>query len=228
MSLMKVYKLFTVFIICTNSLLAQNISGSVIEAESQKPISYVHILNKRTNAQAVSDTKGRFQIQGVVGDTIQFSSVGYYADYKVVSDAEVLDVKLYSLTYNLHQVDVCSKEPIPQIYRSEVSFDEKPKLIQKLTHPISFLYYRFSKREKAKLEVRTMMESERKMAKVLAIYNKELLHEFTGWTGEKLDDCFMYCNTNIELCEGDDQFSIKYKVLELLALYRKEKESKVK
>lgn len=226
MSLTKIIKLVTILIICTNNLFAQNIQGIVTDALSQNPISYVQILNKRTNAQAVSDTKGRFQILGVVNDTLQFSSVGYYTGYEVVSGVEVVNIKLSVVTYNLNQVDVYDKEPIPQIYKSEVSFDEKPKLMQKLTHPISFLYYRFSKREKAKLKVRNMMEYERKMTRVMAIYNKELLHEFTGWTGEKLDDCFMYCNSKIELCEGDDEFSVKYKVLELITFYRKEIESK--
>jgi hypothetical protein len=103
-----------------------------------------------------------------------------------------------------------------------VSFDEKPNLLETLAHPISFLYYRFSKRERGKLEVRNLMEYERKMAKVSTIYTKELVQKLTGFTDEKLDDCFRFCNANIELSEGDDEFSVKYKILELLAKYREQ------
>ncbi len=228
MTLTKIVKTISIFIIGTNSLLAQNIHGTITDAASKKPISNVRILNKRTNAQSFSDTKGQFQIPGAVNDTLQFSYVGYYSAHKVVSDLEALGIQLNSLTYQLNQVDVYDKKPIPHIYKSDVSFDEKPKLLEAILHPVSYLYYRFSKREKAKLKVRKMMEYEQEMAKVMAIYNKELLQKYTGWTGKKLDDCFSYCNAHIELCKGDDEFSIKYKVLKLIALYRKEKNTEKK
>ncbi|MDA3867199.1 MAG: carboxypeptidase-like regulatory domain-containing protein [Salinivirgaceae bacterium] len=218
----KIISSFAIFIICTNSLISQNIQGTVMDVESQKPVPYVHLLNKCTYEQAVSDMEGRFQIQGRINDTIQFSSVGYHSGYQVVSKPESLAIKLFPVTYNLKQIDVYSKDPIPQIYRSEVSFDEKPNLLETLAHPISFLYYRFSKRERGKLEVRNLMEYERKMAKVSTIYTKELVQKLTGFTDEKLDDCFRFCNANIELSEGDDEFSVKYKILELLAKYREQ------
>lgn len=214
---------FVLFILVlnVNVLFAQPIAGVVVDAGSQNPLSFVQVVNIRSGIALLADEQGRFQIEAQVGDTIEFRFVGYYVDRKVVVRFGDWFVKLYPLTHMLHQVDVYGKEPLPNIYKSDVAFNEKPTLKKALLHPISFLYFRFSKREKAKQQVRDMIDYEQKMAKVRAVYSKEMLHKYTGWTDARLDDCYAFCNANIELSPGDDEISIRYKVFELIALFRK-------
>ena len=59
------------------------------------------------------------------------------------------------------------------------------------------------------------MDYQKRMSKVMKIYNIELIAEFSGLSGKELEECYIYCNANIKLEELDDDFTIKYKVLEV-------------
>ncbi|NLL27974.1 MAG: carboxypeptidase-like regulatory domain-containing protein [Bacteroidales bacterium] len=70
-------------------------SGVVVSADSLKPISFAHIIEKKTYRGTTSDFFGFFSFVVKKGDIIQFSSVGYKKSYYIVPDT--LSGNRYSL-----------------------------------------------------------------------------------------------------------------------------------
>ena len=54
----------------------QVITGTVTDRQERTAIDMVLITNKRTKADSRSNTNGRFQIQGLIGDTLLISHPG--------------------------------------------------------------------------------------------------------------------------------------------------------
>lgn len=202
---------------------ADEIKGVVIDSETSKPIPLVNIFVLRTKQGTSSDENGQFTINININDTIIFRSVTYHSLNIVIEDTDSLVVILHPQTHYLNEVNVVA-DSIPLRYKSVVFPNGDPPIIAAFVSPASYFYYKLNKKEKARRKYRNLMEYERKMAKVMKIYNKDLIKEFTGYEGQALEDCYIYCNANIELEELDTEFSIKYKLLQVLTNYYKENE----
>ena len=98
--------LLTIFIIVLSGpLYAQTLTGTVI-GEDQQPIQEVNILNRTTDQHTHSDERGKFTFENVViGDTLQFSHIGYQNKYLVVPNLKTpLTVTLTSKLTTLDEV----------------------------------------------------------------------------------------------------------------------------
>lgn len=221
---MKIYlKLFLFFpiLLFSNFIFAQKISGTVKDFSTNKPIPFVNIIHLNSQKGVVSDINGAFTINTKINDSIRFSAVGYQPKIRIISNYNTINILLIPLSYTIQEIQVKAEDEVPLRYKSEVFPDGEPKIGHAIVNPLSFWYYKLSKKEKSKKKYRDLMDYERRMAKVMKIYTKELVAEFSGLTGEKLDNCYRYCNANIELEEFDTEFSIKYKLLLLLTDYKK-------
>ncbi len=79
--------LIAVFIFNTENIQAQ-FSGKVI-AENQQPLQDIMILNLRTNEHMHSDSYGAFAMKNCrIGDTIQFSFIGFKTEKQILSDQD--------------------------------------------------------------------------------------------------------------------------------------------
>lgn len=63
-----------------------NITGIVMDADSLQAVPYVNIRLKDTFFGTVADNQGNFNFTASIGDTLKFSSVGYYDAYFILSD----------------------------------------------------------------------------------------------------------------------------------------------
>ena len=63
-----------------------------------------------------------------------------------------------------------------------------------IMHPVSGLYYRFSKEEQSKRKLQYLEEQELKQADVDDKYNRELISEITGLKENDLINFMGYCN----------------------------------
>jgi hypothetical protein len=84
-------KFFVIIIFISSNLLlfGQQISGTVFELNSNTPIEYVNIGVVDKNIGTVSDENGKYSLQidpEFHGDTLRFSSIGYYPYSIQVSD----------------------------------------------------------------------------------------------------------------------------------------------
>ncbi len=98
---------FTLILIALNTSLsiAQNITGTVVD-EYERPLQEVNILSKATDNHTHSDAKGNFVFENIsVGDTLQFSHIGYQSQLFVISDLKIpLYIMLKATSINLDEI----------------------------------------------------------------------------------------------------------------------------
>jgi CarboxypepD_reg-like domain len=89
-------KLFLILLIGFTPLLkAQNqndkkviqLTGVIVEADSLKPMPFVHLTVKNMRIGTISDYYGFFSLVAHEGDTIEFSSVGYHRNQFILPDS---------------------------------------------------------------------------------------------------------------------------------------------
>ncbi|WP_338814878.1 TonB-dependent receptor [Bernardetia sp. Wsw4-3y2] len=98
---------FTLILIALNTSLsiAQTITGTVVD-EYERPLQEVNILSKATDNHTHSDAKGNFVFENIsVGDTLQFSHIGYQSQLFVISDLKIpLYIILKATSINLDEI----------------------------------------------------------------------------------------------------------------------------
>ena len=82
------------------------IKGQVTENATNAKMPNVFIKNINNNQAALTDNYGNFNIRGVMGNTLIFSSPGYVSDTLYVADMRFKDVKMIQLGITLRQVNV--------------------------------------------------------------------------------------------------------------------------
>lgn len=207
------------FTLQVNSIMAQKVSGAIIDSDSKKPVPYATVTTPDNKKGVTSDFEGKFTIAINLNDTIVISSIGYHQIKYVIKNYEPITFLIPPQSYFLNEVKVKSEDDVPLMYKSVVFPEGDPGIGAAIVNPLSYWYYKLSKAEKSKREIRDLLDYEKRMAKVMKIYNKELVAEFSGLTGESLDLCFAFCNAKIDLVENDDEFTIKFKLLEVLTAY---------
>ncbi|NME72588.1 TonB-dependent receptor [Flammeovirga aprica] len=107
---MKTKFLTYILLFLNSSLFAQTISGTVI-GENQKPIEAVNILNKNNDYHSHSNPQGEFKITDCnIGDTLQFSIVGFYTQVKVLKDLnEEISIVLKEQIVSLEEISISSR-----------------------------------------------------------------------------------------------------------------------
>lgn len=95
--------LLIILIIKSLNLIAQEndhviqLTGAIVEADSLQPMPFVHLTVKNKLAGTISNYQGFFSLVAQVGDTIQFSSVGYHLNQFILPDS--LEKKSYSIIH---------------------------------------------------------------------------------------------------------------------------------
>lgn len=207
------------FMLSGNSIFGQKLVGYILDYDTQGTIEMVNVIVKRTQEGCLSDVNGKFEVTVQLFDTIVLSSMNYEKNQVVITTLSNKYFYLKPKSHNINEVTIEAEKETTNSYKSTVFPDDDPKVLSAVAHPTSYLYYKLNKKERSKQKVREEMEYQRRMEKVFNIYTKDLVAEFTGYSGDELDDCFIYCTANIELEEKDDEFSVKYKLLEILAKY---------
>ena len=72
------------------------------------------------------------------------------------------------------------------------------------------------------------MELEKDWEALSKLYNKEIVEEITGLTGEKVDNFMVWLNSKSLLNTHSAEYDIRYIILSQLKIYRIELESGIK
>ncbi|MBD8490033.1 TonB-dependent receptor plug domain-containing protein [Echinicola sp. CAU 1574] len=102
---MKPFLLTILFLLLNCSLFAQSLTGKLVD-EYQKAIPEVYILNKNTGHHTHSNETGGFSMERIsLGDTLQFSCIGYQNRQIVLDNLKaLLTVQLQSKPISLEEV----------------------------------------------------------------------------------------------------------------------------
>ena len=87
------------------------ISGVVMNADSLSAVPYVNIRLKDTFFGTVADNQGNFNFTASIGDTLKFSSIGYYDTYFILSD-KLVKGNTYSLVQLMRKETILLDEVV--------------------------------------------------------------------------------------------------------------------
>lgn len=87
------------------SLLAQTVSGVVMDAQTSEPLIGANILIKGTSSGTITDLDGSYTLEASLGDTLVFSYTGYSAE-EIPVTGPTINVQLNQTNYELEELVV--------------------------------------------------------------------------------------------------------------------------
>ena len=199
--------------------------GLLVDDVSGEPLPDVSIEVLNLHRGTTSNAKGRFTLEVNKGALLRFSLLAYQNLEFTVPDS-VLDldqswlIRMHYSAVQLEQLNVEEDKKVPLAYKSDV-FKQKPTVGHLFLNPISYFYYFFSKREKSKREMLSVIEREYLVDKYAYIIDKSQVAGITGFQGEALERCMMYCNMHLELTPKDSETMVRDKLMIVLSDYYK-------
>ena len=221
--------------------------GQVVDSLSGKGIAYVQVFNESTRKFVISDTTGHFQTVLEGNDTLVFMCLGYLGEVYFVQDSPEFSfptICLVPYQYPIEEVSITRYRDYNQ-FRHEFlrvqpekdleiaglpkpNYRDIPLLLDTnvlrsteflVFHPISFLYYNFSKEEKSKRKVFYLERQQREQVVIDRKYNRELIGKITGLSGEDITKFMWFCNFNHRFLYEASELEIVQKIDEKFREY---------
>ena len=226
--------IFSLFLLASHLSWGQNLvqyQGVIVEDRSMEPLPYVAIVNARTEAAQVTDSKGRFALEAIEGDTLVFSRPGFSFSYRsaVANDSvriilqtqnfllNEVSVTAYKLTSNMPKAMKVDKAERPSGADIYVPNSVKPTM----ANPIDFLYDQFGNRPRQIRELQAILDSERFRDRLSKSHNRHALFELTGMPASEVEAFLLFCRYN----QSDIRDASDYDLLVSLLLCYQDYES---
>ncbi|QHT68658.1 carboxypeptidase-like regulatory domain-containing protein [Rhodocytophaga rosea] len=228
-----------------------SLSGTVLSADSLKPVTGVHVLNIKSRTGATTDDKGYFSIAMHRTDTILFSAVGYEVYHFVLdpaskSNSPLVQIKLTPKIYELKEVDVRAIPTEDQFKKDFLGLklpDEpelqlpqikQPKLTEGVEYmpsggvavvgPFSAIYNKVSREAKEKKKVQALRVQEYKKKSYETKFNQQLVQRLTGLKDQALEEFMKYCKlSEAMVIQAENEYEI---VIAINNCFKEFKESK--
>jgi hypothetical protein len=138
------------------------IKGTVTDANTGEPLSYVSVLLKGTTVGTITDSKGKYNIETTVPAVeIRFSFIGYEAESHIIRNGttQVINIRLKLSSISLEEVTI---KPKRKEYKNKnnpaVELIEKVIARKDLNRRESFSYLKYKKYEKILLALSNISE----------------------------------------------------------------------
>ncbi len=235
----KFYQAAILFLLLFSSLVSKaqetheiEITGEIVDSETNDPVPYVHVVNKRAQLGTVSNTEGRFWITMEKTDTLLLSAIGFETfaftiKDDVVSDKMVVTISMDLSTMELKPVKVFAFRDEAALKRAlldtQVPIDQEKRGIQlpgfyygpkkevkpsAFGNPISFIASKFSKEIK---EQKKLAEFEQKYdyQKIIKVkYNQQVVIRLTGIEEDKVEEFMEFCNLEDSFIGRSSEYEI--------------------
>lgn len=174
------------------------------------------VVNKRLATGTFGNTDGTFTISARKCDTILVGSIGYETTPFTVCDSATKDmyrvqVTLRKLQVTLNPVDVLPERELEAIkkdidalgYREQ---DYRLSGIDAVQSPITFLYQKYSRRERQKRLAYELENEERKRDLLKELFKKYVNYNIIDLEPEQFDDFIGFCNVSDEFMRKTSQY----------------------
>lgn len=226
----------------------KKITGKLIDNETGKGISFVHVLNESLRISVISDTSGRYAIRGKAGDTLVFSVLGYLGKYIVLNEKDTggdLVTKLAPRTYDIAEVKVFGyttysqfKQGLRDLQLPETQTDRLRESLNRIALEIGKeARYQLAMEKAAqggnllsvpilspeeiqRLKLKKIIKEEKIQAEIDKKYNRQIVADVTGLKDKELDDFMLFCKLDRQFLLEANQYDILVKVLERLAAFK--------
>jgi hypothetical protein len=204
--------------------LQTSVEGLVIDSLTGKGIPYVQIFNESIRENATTNLSGYFKLTGSKNDTLVFTALGYLGKVWIPStkiDGAVSTILMARRVYDIEPVKIVT---LPGSYKDfkktflEIKPEQGliidglpnryiPKLVSELLdtsiisttsfflmHPVSYLWYNYSKEEKSKRKVLYLQQEQKEQVAINQKFNRELVHRITELKENELTAFINFCN----------------------------------
>ncbi|SFD27511.1 CarboxypepD_reg-like domain-containing protein [Chitinophaga sp. CF118] len=184
---------------CLQHVHAQvKVSGMVADGDNRTGLPGVTIINKSTRSGTITNESGRFSIDAMPGDSLEFSMLSYYGKIlPVPATSMFINVYLSRRVFGLQQVNIRAKDyhqdsmSVRDEYRKYFNY-HKPGALDVLktlpSNPITALTYLVpSKARKRKEHFQEQLVYWEKEKFIDHRYNPELVERMTKLNGNDLD-----------------------------------------
>jgi hypothetical protein len=230
--------LFFFFFISLQDTLAQvRISGMVADQDTKTGLPFVSIINKRTMTGVLSSESGRFYIEAIPGDTLEFSMLSYTTRlFTVPSMSSTHDIYLQRRLFDLQEVNVKGRN-----YRNDSLatrneygryFDyKKPGAMDVLktlpANPITALSYLVpSKTRKRKEDFHQQLLYWEKEKYIDNRYNPETVERMTKLQSPELDSFMLKYRPTYQFLNTATEYDLLLFIKQSFEEYKKSKEEK--
>lgn len=220
------------------------ITGTILDADTQEPVPYVHVINKNSRKGTVSNTEGRFWMVMNKMDTVLFSSIGFepYAftiKDQVTSNKLILTIELNTSTMELQPVKVFAFKDEHALKKAmlamEVPIEEdrtrielpgfyygpKKEVKPSVLNPLSLLHNKFSREAKEKSKLAEYQQQEHYQNLIKAKYNEAVVLELTGLPEDQVEDFMEFCKLGEAFIARSSQYEIAVAVNKCLTDFNK-------
>jgi hypothetical protein len=226
----------------------QSFSGRLIDAQTDGPIQFAHIINQTRNYAVISDTLGYFSIPVRQKDLLVVTEIGYYDLPIYISDSVAkanrfhiyrMIPKVYAIKeininrlgtygqfkYNFLNLDLPEQEhpANPSVFNDIEKGIDTLDLIETFSigSPITAIYNLVSKEGKSLRKLKKLKAEEEFWKQVEYKYNLEMLERITGMKGVELYEFISFCNFGRKFILRASEYEIIETVLDKLKEYRK-------
>ena len=225
------------------------LTGSLIDSTTFEPVQFAHVTNYSSGEMVLSNIDGRFAIKSSIGDTIVCSIVGYEVlgwEVRASWFSDGITLKLPQDTLLLKSVTVHNipKEHVfkqrildhdvedtafwyhgvdKPTYRSNPMLEERniknPLYIA--THPLSALYYNFSKQEKENRKYQDIAGNKLKQHRVDYKFTRKWVREVTALEGDQLTAFIFFCDYSLDYLDKTPLYLIQEDLLAKLEEFQR-------
>ena len=227
---MRVFIIATVSILFSISSIAQAIfSGTIIDAESKKTLGNVYVENTSRHLIVESDKNGHFEIFSQFGDTLVFSSIGYFWAKHIVTEENHLTFHLSPQIYDIETVTkyfpfsyeeltqrVLSMKPVEDSL--QLNLDHEPflptnnhqpgQLSYTLTGAITDIYNSTNRHARNALKAAELLSHKENILIMNKKFNKAMVVEMTHIPDAYFDKFIAFCNFSDDFLVNTSDFQI--------------------
>lgn len=210
------------------------LSGMVVDADTKTGLPAVTIINKRSRSGTLSNESGRFFIEAMPGDTIEFSMLSYYKK-EVVAPLESTSINVYMprRVFGLQEVNVRGKNYHLDSLATREEYGRyfnyrKPGALDVLktlpANPITALSYLVpSKARKRKEHFREQLEYWEKEKYIDYRYSPELVQRMTKLESPELDSFMLQYRPAYRFLENATDYDLLLYIKQSFEKYQQAK-----
>ncbi|SHM61206.1 carboxypeptidase-like regulatory domain-containing protein [Chitinophaga sp. CF418] len=210
------------------------VSGMVADADARTGLPGVTIINKATRSGTISNESGRFSIDAMPGDTLEFSILSYYKKSLTVPTTSMfINVYLTRQIIGLGQVTVVGKDYKHDSLATREEYGKyfnyhKPGAMDVLktlpSNPITALTYLVpSKARKRKEHFQEQLVYWEKEKFIDNRYNPELVERMTKLSGDELDTFMLRYRPGYQFLQEATEYDLMLFIKESFKHYQQDK-----
>jgi len=208
------------FLLVTVGLTAQSASvrlkGKVVDAQDGTPLVSLMAVDKESGSGTFGDGDGEFVLNMTRGKVLLVGAIGYETiSFKVPLDHEsaVLSKTFYlrKLVIDLPEIEIIPERELVEIQEdiNDLGYnanDYQLSGINANASPITFLYQKFSKRERSIRLVAELENDDRRRDLLKELFQRYIDYDIIELEDDEFDDFIDYCNVSDYFLQNSSQY----------------------